>query len=141
MHRVNVAERAIFTFKNHFIAGLCTVYLQFPMQLWVKLLDQGTLTLNLLQPSHLNQRLSTQAQLNGAFDFNQTPLALSGTKVVIHKTSTLIEDHGHHMVLMAGTLDQPCSTSAATKCMSHRCNRNALQTQSYSSQSSVKYWH
>eukprot|EP00957_Ditylum_brightwellii_P075594 5745446-Ditylum_brightwellii.AAC.1 len=72
MHRVNVAERAICTFKNNFIAGICTVHPQFPMQIWDKLLDQTTLTLNLLQSSHLNPRLSFQAQLNGAFDFNQT---------------------------------------------------------------------
>jgi hypothetical protein len=33
-HRVNAAERAIQTFKNHFIAGLATVDKTFPMQLW-----------------------------------------------------------------------------------------------------------
>ena len=34
-HRVNAAEREICTFKNHFIAGLCTVDKDFPLQLWV----------------------------------------------------------------------------------------------------------
>ena len=29
-HRVNAAERAIQLFKNHFIAGLCTVHKSFP---------------------------------------------------------------------------------------------------------------
>ena len=33
MHRVNAAKQAIQTFKNHFIAGLCTVKKIFPMQL------------------------------------------------------------------------------------------------------------
>ena len=33
-HRVNAAERAIQTFKNHFLAGLATVDKTFPLQLW-----------------------------------------------------------------------------------------------------------
>ena len=33
-HHVNAAERAICTFKNHFITGLCTVDKDFPLQLW-----------------------------------------------------------------------------------------------------------
>ena len=47
-HRVNAAERAIQTFKNHFIAGLCTIDPHFPMQLWCELLPQAELTTNLL---------------------------------------------------------------------------------------------
>ena len=47
-HRANAAERAIQTFKNHFIAGLSTVDPSFPMQLWDELLPQAQDTLNLL---------------------------------------------------------------------------------------------
>jgi hypothetical protein len=47
-HRVNAAERAIQTFKNHFIAGLATVDQEFPLQLWCYLLEQADMTLNLL---------------------------------------------------------------------------------------------
>ena len=32
-HQVNAAERAIQTFKNHFVARLCAVDKAFPMQL------------------------------------------------------------------------------------------------------------
>jgi hypothetical protein len=48
IHRRNNAERAIYTFKNHFIAGLCSVDPMFPLKLWDKLLPQATITLNLL---------------------------------------------------------------------------------------------
>ena len=41
IHRVNAAEQAIQTFKNHFISGLCTVDSYFPIQLWDKLLPQA----------------------------------------------------------------------------------------------------
>ena len=37
-HRSNAAERAIQTFKNHFISGLCSVSTGFPLQLWCYLL-------------------------------------------------------------------------------------------------------
>ena len=40
-HRVNAAERAIQTFKNHFLAGLATVDKAFPLELWCYLLIQA----------------------------------------------------------------------------------------------------
>ena len=58
VHRRNRAERAIQTFKNHMIAGLCTVDPQFPLNLWDKLIPYALLTLNLLRPSRINPRLS-----------------------------------------------------------------------------------
>jgi hypothetical protein len=48
-HRVNAAERAIRTFKNHFVSILCTVDSNFPLAEWDRLLPQTTLTLNLLR--------------------------------------------------------------------------------------------
>jgi hypothetical protein len=52
--RRNAAERAIRTFKNHFIATLCTVDKDFPLQLWDTLLPQAELCLNLLRGSRLD---------------------------------------------------------------------------------------
>lgn len=57
MHRANSAERAIRTFKNHFIAGLCSVDPKFPLHLWDKLLDQAVLTLNLMRGSRINPKI------------------------------------------------------------------------------------
>ncbi len=98
VHRRNAAERAIRTFKNHFIAGLCSVDPHFPLQLWDRLLPQASTTLNLLRPSRLNPRLSAEAQLNGAFDFNRTPLAPPGTKVIVHETSSVRRTSAPHGV-------------------------------------------
>jgi hypothetical protein len=47
IHQRNNAERAIQTFKNNFIAGLCSVDPNFPLKLWDKLLPQATITINL----------------------------------------------------------------------------------------------
>ena len=84
-HRQNSAERAICTFKNHLIAGLCSVNKNFPMHLWDRLLLQAELTINLLQGSRINPKLLAWEQLNGCFDFNRTPIAPPGIKVVAHE--------------------------------------------------------
>jgi hypothetical protein len=47
-HRRNEAEKAIHTLKKHFVTGLVSVYPDFPLYLWDRLLPQEELTLNLL---------------------------------------------------------------------------------------------
>lgn len=84
MHRRNAAERAIRTFKNHLIAGLCSCDPTFPMHLWCRLLQQAIITLNLLRASRINPKLSAYAQVFGNFDYNRTPLAPPGTRVLSH---------------------------------------------------------
>jgi len=83
-HRSNAAERAIRTFKNHFISTLCSCDPSFPLHLWDRLLEQTTITLNLLRTSSLNNRLSAYAQVHSTFDFNKTPIGPPGTKVIVH---------------------------------------------------------
>ena len=90
LHRINSAERAIQTFKNNFIAGLVSVNKNFPVHIWCRLLPHCLLTLNLLRPSQINPKLSAYAQLHGAFDFNCTPLASPGTKIIIHDKPVII---------------------------------------------------
>ena len=83
-HGRNAAERAIQTFKNHFVAGLCSVHPRFPLHQWDKLLPQAELTLNLLRPSRLNPALSAHATLHGIFQYSNTPLAPPGIRVLAH---------------------------------------------------------
>jgi hypothetical protein len=85
MHRRNAAERAIQTFKNHFVAGLCSVDLNFPLRIWDRLLPQATITLNLMRQSHFNPKVSVYAQLYGHYDFNQAPMAPPGTRIIAHE--------------------------------------------------------
>jgi hypothetical protein len=83
-HRANLAERAIQTFKYHMKAGLASVDPDFPVAQWDRLLDQAEITLNLLRNSKCNPALSAYSYLFGPFDFNRTPMAPPGTKVVVH---------------------------------------------------------
>ena len=57
-HRENNAERLVQTFKNHFIAVLCSVDKDFHLQLWDILLQQERISLNLLRQSRTLPRLS-----------------------------------------------------------------------------------
>ena len=79
LHRTNAAEGAIQTYKDHLIASLSSCDPNFPLHLWDLLIPHATLKINLLRPSCLNPRMLVEAQLNGAFDFNCTPLAPPGT--------------------------------------------------------------
>ena len=96
IHRRNASERAIRTFKNHFIAGLASTDPNFPLSNWCRLLPQAELTLNLLRASRLNPKLSAYAQLEGTFDFTRTPLAPPGTRVIIHEKPTTRQTWSPH---------------------------------------------
>ena len=88
MHRINSAERAVRTFKNHFIAALCTVDPLFSFYVWDRLLPQVTMTIKMLRISRLNPGLSAYEQVDGIHFFEQTllaPLAPLGYKVQIHQ--------------------------------------------------------
>ena len=85
MHWINDAERAMRTFKNHFIADLCTADPLVPFYLWYRILPQVTMTLNMLRQSRLNPGLSAHEQLYFIHNFERTPLAPLGCKVQIHE--------------------------------------------------------
>ena len=58
-HRVNAAEKAIRTFKNHLLSGIATCDPEYPITEWDRLLPQAELMLNLLRNSRLNPKLSS----------------------------------------------------------------------------------
>lgn len=85
-HRANAAERAIATFKDHFIASLATLDPTCPIQFWDEVLPQVELTLNMLCFSRRNTNKSAHSKLAGGFDWNKTPIAPLGTKSLIFDT-------------------------------------------------------
>jgi hypothetical protein len=85
-HRQNSAERAIRSFKDHLIAGLCSTDKSFPMHLWDRLLPQAVMTLNMLRTSRINPKLSAATHIFGQYDFNRAPMAPPGTRIIAHET-------------------------------------------------------
>ena len=55
-HQLNPIERAISTFKNHFIAILEGCDERFPKYLWCQLIPQAVITLNMLRKSRINPK-------------------------------------------------------------------------------------
>ena len=98
LHHTKAAERAIQTYKDHLITGLSSCDPTPSLHLWDRLIQHATLTLNPIRPSRLNPRLSAEAQLNGEFDFNCTPLAPPGTRVVVHETPVIRRNWAPHGV-------------------------------------------
>jgi hypothetical protein len=84
-HRRNAAERAIRTFKEHFVAGLSSVDPTFPLHLWDRFSPQAEITLNLLRTSRLHPQLSAAAHFHGLVDYNKTAFAPPGCKIIAHK--------------------------------------------------------
>jgi hypothetical protein len=84
MHRRNRAERAIRTFKAHFLAILAGVDQKFPPYLWDLLLPQAEITLNLLRQTLINPWISAWEYFQGPYDFTKTTLAPVGCRVLIH---------------------------------------------------------
>ena len=76
-------ERAVHTFNDNFQAVLATVDSELPITHWVLLLTQAVMTLNMSQDSRLNPKISTYTFIFGTYDFNTTPIAPPGTKVVV----------------------------------------------------------
>ena len=99
-HRSLKAERAIRTFKNHFIVTLCTAAPDFPLNLWDDILLQLEICLNHLLPYAPNVTVSAYAGLHGgAFDFAKHPIAPIGTRLLIHDKPTSRASWAPHGVL------------------------------------------
>ena len=84
-HIRNAAERAICTFKAHFIAILAGVAHDFPRNLWHLLLPQREVTLNLLRQATLYPSISAWAYFHGPFNYDATPLGPIGCNIISHK--------------------------------------------------------
>ena len=97
-HRTNPAEKAIDTFKCHFISGLCSVDPNFPLHLWCRLVQDCQDTLNMLRPSRLHPHMSAHNHLEGIFDYNATPMAPPGIKTLVYKTPTQRRTWAQHGV-------------------------------------------
>ena len=98
IHRRNSAERAIRTFKDNFIAGICSTHKDFPLHIWFQIILHAIITINLLRQSRMNPKLSGYAQLHGEFNYNAPLLAPPSTQVIIHEKPTVKDTWASHGV-------------------------------------------
>eukprot|EP00804_Cyclotella_cryptica_P014586 CCRYP_020641-RA/>CCRYP_020641-RA protein AED:0.25 eAED:0.25 QI:0/0/0/1/1/1/3/0/614 len=74
-HRRNIAEKAIQTWKDHFIAVISGTDAKFPLHLWCQLLPQMEPQLCLLWQSNTYPHISSHTHLYGHHDYNAHPLS------------------------------------------------------------------
>jgi len=84
MHRTNPAERAIRTWKNHFVAIQVGTPSTYRLSNWCKDLEQTDITLNMMRPCTQNPKLSAHEAMEGMFSFDSTPMAPIGTECMVH---------------------------------------------------------
>jgi hypothetical protein len=92
----NIAEKAVQTFKGHFISILCRTGKDFSLHLWCRLLPQAEHTLNMLQSAQVAPNISAYAYLWGQHNFNANPFAPLGCKVEAHVKPAVRESWAAH---------------------------------------------
>jgi hypothetical protein len=83
-HQRNMAEKAIQTFKDHFVCVLSGCAPTFPLHLWCQLLPQVEPQLPHLQQSQLHPNLSTYAHIYGHHNYNKLPFVPIGMEALVH---------------------------------------------------------
>ena len=83
-HRRNAAEKAIQTWKDHFIAALSGTAKDFPLHLWCQTIPQLERQLCLLRQTNINPKISTYAYLYGPHNYNAEPFVPIGMQALVH---------------------------------------------------------
>eukprot|EP00804_Cyclotella_cryptica_P020749 CCRYP_016588-RA/>CCRYP_016588-RA protein AED:0.03 eAED:0.02 QI:0/0/0/1/1/1/3/0/1217 len=114
-HRRNIAEKAIQTWKDHFIAVISGTDAKFPLHLWCQLLPQMERQLCLLRQSNAYPHISSHTHLYGHHDYNAHPFVPWAWKPLSTTNPTAAN-------LLPNTAPRgmssahPTSTTAAGKC-------------------------
>ena len=86
--RSNKAERAIQSWRNHFLSTMGTVSADCPHYVWSKFIEQMELTLAHLRPFETDRTISSFEGIHGRkYDFAAHPIAICGTPVYIYENS------------------------------------------------------
>ena len=83
-HRRNMAEKAIQTFKDHFVGVLSGCAPSMPIHLWCQLLPQVKQQLLLLRQSRAHPNLSAYAHVYKQHDYNRHPFVPIGMEALVH---------------------------------------------------------
>jgi len=84
-HRHNIAEKAIQTWKDHFMCVLSGTFDTSPLHLWCQVLPQMEWQLLLLQQSNTNPKISAYAHVYGQHNYNAAPFVPIGMETLVHE--------------------------------------------------------
>lgn len=130
-HQHNAAEKAVQIFKDHFIAVLCGMDSNFPMQLWCQPLPHTEVQLNMLRKLRSIAQILAFAHLNSQHNYDVAFLASLELKLKF--MSCLARDvHGGPIPNRVSAWDQHGSTTGATLSGSQTPAQNASDKQYFS---------
>ena len=129
--RSNKAERAIQTFRNHFLAVLGSVHKDFPLNRWNLLLQHIETTLNLLHPFQDDITKSAYEGIFGEkYDFLQHPMGPAGTLVYVFELPSVRDTwatHGEVGFLLGAAMDTYRSYNCLIKSTGNPRTSNTVQ--------------
>eukprot|EP00804_Cyclotella_cryptica_P017725 CCRYP_001166-RA/>CCRYP_001166-RA protein AED:0.39 eAED:0.39 QI:0/0/0/1/0/0.25/4/0/603 len=128
MHRRNLAEKGMQTFKGHFKAVLAGVSGDFPIREWGELIPQTVLTLNLLRQSNVAPNISAYAYHHGTFDYNRMPSPqwVAQYNFTLNQTSA---KHGANIQWAGGISRHLQSITGVTSYLSRKHKQSESPTQ------------
>jgi hypothetical protein len=95
-YRRNLAERAIQTFKHHFISILSRVDNKFPLSLLCHLLGPAKIAANLLRQSNFTPKKLAYAHVHSQHNYMRKPFAPLGCTVQVHVKPDACQTWGTH---------------------------------------------
>ena len=95
-HRRNIAEKAIQTWKNHFISVLSGTDENFPLHLWCQVIPQAERQLAMLIQTNINPKISTYTHLYGPHNYNSQPFVPIGMEAMIYDHPNLRKTFAQH---------------------------------------------
>ena len=89
------AEKAVQTYKACFKSTTASLPPEFPIAYWCRLIPQIDLSVNIVCACRQNPKLSAWAATEGEFPFNSTPIAPSGTAMLVYERPENRPSFGH----------------------------------------------
>ena len=83
-HRCHLAEKAIQTWRDHFIGVVSRTTATFPVHLWCQEIPEPEQQLFLLRQPHVHTKVSVYAQVYGPHDYNAAPFVPIGMETLLH---------------------------------------------------------
>eukprot|EP00804_Cyclotella_cryptica_P008459 CCRYP_003952-RA/>CCRYP_003952-RA protein AED:0.49 eAED:0.38 QI:0/0/0/1/0/0/2/0/237 len=113
-HRRNIAEKAIQTWKDHFIAVISGTGAKFPLHLWCQLLPQMGAN-SAFYGNQCIPHISSHTHLYGHHDYNAHPFVPLGMEALVHDKPHRRKSFAQHCT-KGYVIGTSTSTTAAGKC-------------------------
>ena len=111
-HRRNLADKAIQTWKDHFIGVVSGTAESFSAHLWCQDIPQAERQLLLLRKSNVNTNISAYIHLYGPHNYNAAPFVPIGIETLVHnkpKRRGTFAEHCSKSFVLGNAFEHYCS--------------------------------